>query len=83
MSLDRLHRMKRPIAKFVATEEALTVSTELGASTAPWTNWTGISEHPGFWLLRTSPGAALTLPIGGVAVEALAFIRRKVAGTNA
>jgi hypothetical protein len=78
-SLSRLRRMKSPTGRIVVTDETLTVSSELGSSTLPWSGFTGTSEHAGFWVLNTAAGAGLTLPTGDVSADALEFIRRKLA----
>ena len=77
-SLGRLRRMKTATGHILVTDEALTVSTDLGSGTLPWSSFVGMSEHPGFWLLNTAPVTGLTLPTRDVSVDALNFIRRKI-----
>jgi hypothetical protein len=77
-SLGRLRRMKSATGHFLVTDETLTVSTDLGSSTVPWSSFVGMSEHPGFWVLNLAPIAGLTLPTLDVSADALNFIRRKI-----
>ena len=78
MSLGRLRQAKPPVARFTATDETLTVATELGSTTVPWSRFTGLSERPRFWQLHTSPITAATLPTDEVSPNALAFFRAKL-----
>ena len=77
-SISCLRKMKVPTGQFTLTEENLTVSTELGSSTLPWSSIESLSEQDGFWLLYISPTSALTVPIATIETTALDFLRQKI-----
>jgi hypothetical protein len=61
-SLGRLRRMKTAAGHILVTDETLTVSTDLGSGTLPWSSFVGMSEHPGFWQTRISPRRSVMDP---------------------
>jgi hypothetical protein len=79
-SLERYAAMRDPSAKFVFGDDALTVSSELGSSTMPWSAVTEIWEFPRFWLILFSRANFITLPTQTVSAETLAFLRSRVGG---
>lgn len=77
-SLERLRAMKEPVARFCVTEDSLTVTSDLGSSTMPWTTFTAALDAPGSLLLVVGRTAMITVPTAGVDAAALEFIRAKV-----
>jgi len=78
-SLDTLSRMKSPVARVVADDENLSITTDLGSSTMPWTTFTEWIDVPGAIYLKAGKGAMISLPIDGVDTSALQFIRERIA----
>ena len=78
-AIARLRSMKAPTGQFILTDENVTVATELGSSTLPWSSIEALSEQDGFWLLYVSPTSALTVPVAGVETSALDFLKQKIA----
>lgn len=78
-SLERLSRMKNPVARVIADDEQLTITSDLGSSTLPWTTFTEWIDGPDSIYLKAGKGAMINLPIDGVAQGALQFIRARIA----
>lgn len=78
-SLDTLSRMKRPVARVVADDEGLSVTTDLGSSTMPWTTFTEWIDVPDAIYLKAGKRAMVSLPIDGVDARALQLIRERIA----
>jgi prepilin signal peptidase PulO-like enzyme (type II secretory pathway) len=78
-AIARLRSMKAPVGKIILTDENITVSTELGSSTLPWSSIEALSEQDGFWLLYVSTTSALTVPVANVEGSTLDFLKQKIA----
>jgi hypothetical protein len=77
-SIERLSRMKNPVARVVADDDNLSISSELGSSILPWSTMTEWLDGPGALYLKAGKGAMINLPVEGVDVSALQFIRERV-----
>jgi hypothetical protein len=76
-AVGRLKQMKGPRAEFRLQDESITVTSELGSATLPWSTIQEILESSTFWVLCTSPNQFFTLPIAEVPAAALDFIRSR------
>jgi len=77
-SMERFRRMRLPEATFGYDEQQLTLTSELGSSTMPWSAITEVWRFPRFWLILFSRSQFVTLPLDCLDPEAQAFITRKV-----
>lgn len=74
----RIRRMQVPMSRFTLNDMELSVASELGTATIPWSLIVEVWEFPELWLLLLSKSYFVTLPTDGVPASALAFIRAKV-----
>ncbi len=81
--LERLALMKVPVAKISTDDAAITLTSDLGSATMPWTTLTGTADGPEALYLESGKGVFVTLPTGGVDPAALQFIRERVAHAGA
>ena len=58
-------------------ENDLTVSSDQGSATLPWSSVREVWAFPRFWLILLSRAQFITLPLGGVPDDTLAFVRSK------
>ena len=77
-SLERLSRMKSPVVRVVADDENLSMSSDFGSSTTPWTAFTEWMDGPEAIYLKAGRGSLINLPIDGVDARALQFIRDRI-----
>ena len=77
-SVDRLSRMKNPVARIVVDEENLSISSDLGSTVLPWSTFTEWLDGPGALYLKSGKGAMINLPTAGVDDRALQFIRERI-----
>jgi hypothetical protein len=75
----RFRRMRNPQARFVFSESDLSMISELGSATVPWSSVREAWMFPTFWLILLSRSSFVTLPIETVGEDVRALIRRKVA----
>ena len=78
-SVGRFRRMKNPKARFIIRDADLTVVSDLGSSTVPWSAITELWQFPRFWILLFSGASFVTLPTEGLSESVLSFVRSKVA----
>jgi hypothetical protein len=76
-STARFKRMAEPQARFVFREGDVSISSDAGAATLPWSSVREVWAFPRFWLLLLSRSQFITLPIEGIGEDALAFVRSK------
>jgi Na+/melibiose symporter-like transporter len=77
-SLGRFRRMTSRTASLLATETQLSLSSELGTSTLPWSGITQIWRYSEFWLLVLSQRQVVTLPLANLSGDVRAFIATHV-----
>lgn len=81
-TVGHIRRMQVPMARVNLNEWEMSVASELGIATVPWSLVIDIWEFPGLWLLLLSKSYFVTLPTDGVPAAALAFIRAQVAAAH-
>ena len=77
-SFRKFRAMREPRAHMCAEDSSLTVSSDAGLSTIPWSRISEVWQFPGFWLLLFSKAEFMTVPTAGVPAEMQAFILQKV-----
>ncbi len=77
-TIGRFRAMDLPTARFKFDAAAMTVSSNLGASTLPWSSFTAVWEIDGAWMLFLAPNQFMTLPTAGLCDEAQAFLRTRL-----
>jgi len=77
-TIGALRRMRAPEARFTLHETDLTIQSDQGSATIPWSTIEEVWELPRCWLFFSAPNQFLTLPTDGLPQEMLAFIRSKV-----
>jgi len=81
-SIERLSRMKTPVARVVADDDQLTLTSDLGTASMPWATFTEWLDGPGAIYLKAGRGAMINLPTDGVDERALRFIRERIAANQ-
>ncbi|HPF58702.1 MAG TPA: YcxB family protein [Candidatus Competibacteraceae bacterium] len=79
-SLERLYQMQTRIVRFHAQDDSLTVASDLGSSTVPWSTFTSMLDRPDCLILGVRKTAMIMIPKPEVDTAALDFIRTRVAG---
>jgi hypothetical protein len=74
--------MQVPMARCRLSDTELTIASELGSATIPWTLILEIWQFQRVWLLLISPSYFVTLPTDGIPAAALEFMRTKVTHRN-
>lgn len=77
-SFRKFRAMREPRALMRAEDSSLTVSSDAGSSTIPWSRVSEVWRFPGFWLLLFSKAEFMTVPTVGVSAEMQTFILQKV-----
>ena len=77
-TIGALRRMRAPEARFTLHDTDLTIQSDRGSATMPWSTIEEVWELPRCWLFFTAPNQFFTLPTDGLSQEMLAFIRSKV-----
>ena len=70
--------MDPPTARFTFDAAAMTVASNLGESTLPWSSFTAVWEIDGAWMLFLAPNHFMTLPTADLCVEAQVFLRTRL-----
>jgi hypothetical protein len=78
----RIRQMQVPMARCMLSDTELTIASELGSATIPWTLILEIWQFQRVWLLLISPSYFVTLPTDGIPAAALEFMRTKVTRRN-
>jgi len=73
----RFRRMTNPQARFVFSDNDLSVTSELGSATMLWSSIREVWEFPRFWLILLSRAQFITLPLEDVGEDTRTFIRSK------
>jgi hypothetical protein len=76
-TLGRFRKMTSGEASLTYDEQRLTLSSELGSSTLPWSAIEDVWQFPRFWLLLLSPGQFVTLPLDCLDAGTREFILSK------
>lgn len=77
-SVGRLRAMDPPEAELTLRENGISVASNLGAATIPWSSVTEVWELRGFWMLFLAPAQFITLPLDTLSPEAVAFARARL-----
>lgn len=77
-TVGRFRALDPPEADLTLDDAGLTVSSNCGASTLPWTSFTEVWVLPDCWMLFLSPAQFMTIPIVGLSPEAESFLRGKL-----
>jgi hypothetical protein len=77
LALGRLRRMKVPRADIKLQAESLTMKSDLGAVTLPWSEIKEILTRPALLVVFTRDNNFFSLPTRNVPVEGLDFIRSR------
>ena len=78
-TLGAFRRLTRPEAQLSFSETAVTVETDLGSGTLPWSTMTEVWEQPGYWMVFTSRNQFMTWPVAGLPEEVRAWLRERLA----
>ena len=81
-ALAKFRAMGAPTASLTIDHASLTMTSELGSTTLPWSSVKEIWQYPSFWLLFFSKGQFVTLPLASVPAEMRAFILGRVSATG-
>jgi len=73
----RFERMAEPRARFVFRDGDLSIASDAGSATLPWSSVREVWVFPRFWLFLLSRSQFLTLPTAGIGEDVLAFVRSK------
>jgi hypothetical protein len=71
-------RLATPLGRFVFSDSGVSIASDAGTATLPWTAIERVWAFPEFWLFLMSSSSFFTFPIDGVGEDVLAFIRGKV-----
>lgn len=82
-TLWRIRQMKVPMARVVVNDVEISLASELGSATIPWVLISEIWEFEQVWLLVMTKAYFIALPIDGVPVVALEFMRSRVGAKSA
>ncbi len=82
-TIGRYRQMRTPEATFAYDEQQITLSSELGSATMPWSAITEVWRYSQFWLILFSKSQFATFPLDGLDEDARAFIIRKTSEPNA
>ena len=77
-TVGRYRAMDPPTARFTFDAAAMTVASNLGESTLPWSSFTAVWETDGAWMLFLAPNQFMTLPTADLCAEAQAFLRTRL-----
>ncbi|HKD29310.1 MAG TPA: YcxB family protein [Xanthobacteraceae bacterium] len=70
--------MASPTAEFVFRDQDVSISSELGSTTLPWTRFIDVWERPEFLMMFLTRSQFITLPVADLSEEALAFLRSRL-----
>ncbi len=82
-TIGRFRQMRTPEATFGYDEQQITLASEFGSATMPWSSITEVWRYPRFWLLLFSRSQFITLPLDCLDEQTQAFITRKTNELNA
>ena len=77
-TLGRLRALNPPTALLTLRDGAMTMDSNLGSATIPWSRWTERWELDSFWMLFTAQNSFITLPTADLQQDAQAFIRSRI-----
>ena len=77
-TLGRFRAMDPPTAEAVFGPDGMTVSSNLGSSTMPWSSFVEVWELEDAWLLFPAPNHFVTLPASALSPEVRVFLRSRL-----
>jgi hypothetical protein len=77
-SMRKFRAMQKPVADFVADEEAFTLSSDLGSTTVKWNMVTELWRYDSLWLLLFSKAQFVTVPLHGVPERMRTFVMEHI-----
>jgi uncharacterized protein (DUF58 family) len=77
-TVGRFRSMASPSAEVIFRDQDITISSDLGSATLPWTRFIDVWETPEFWMMFLAPNQFITLPVANLSEEALAFLRARL-----
>lgn len=78
-TVGRFRSMDPPSARVIFGDHDLTVASNLGSSTIPWSSFEELWELDDMWLLFLAPNQFMTLPMAGLSETVRNHIRARVA----
>jgi len=70
--------MASPTAEFVFRDQDMSISSDLGSGTLPWTRFVDVWETPEFWMMFLTRSQFVTLPVASLSEEARVFLRSRL-----
>lgn len=80
--MSKFRAMRSPQSDLSFDEDQITMTSELGSVTVPWTTVTEVWRFSRFWLLLFSQSQFVTLPLDSLDEEAQSFITSKTDKTR-
>jgi hypothetical protein len=77
-TVGRFRSMVSPFVEVIFRDQDITISSDLGSTTLPWTRFIDVWEMPEFWMMFLAPNQFITLPVANLSKEALAFLRARL-----
>lgn len=77
-TVGRYRAMDPPTARLTFGAATMTVASNLGSSTLPWSSIVAVWQIDGAWMLFLAPNQFMTLPTTGLSEEAKAFLGSKL-----
>jgi len=77
-TVGKFRSMASPTAELVFRDQDMSISSELGSVTLPWTRFIDVWETPEFWMMFLTRSQFVTLPVVNFSEEALAFLRSRL-----
>lgn len=77
-TVGRFRTMDPPEADVAFGGAGMTVVSNLGSATLPWSRFVEVWERPGFWMLFLASNQFVTLPLDALTPEVLDFVRSKL-----
>lgn len=78
----KLNAMSERRATFRLTDIDLLIEADSGSVGIPWAKIVDVWPARGVWLLVLAPNQFVSLPLRGVPVEALDFLKSKIGSTQ-
>jgi hypothetical protein len=81
-SLAKFRAMGSPSAVLTLDEGSVSLASDLGSTSVPWSAVKEVWRFPDFWLLLFSKAQFVTIPLASVSAEMQAFIMTRVSATG-
>lgn len=78
--LRQLRAMPSGKAVLLLGMDGMTITSEAGTSTVPWSGITGYWQRPGYWVIFLAPNRFFALPLAGIAPADLAALQAGLDG---